>query len=286
LTAHPFDKFVEENLQDNKEKTMTHTVRGSSAEKSAKRGFTLIELLVVIAIIAILAAILFPVFARARENARRASCQSNLKQIGLGLMQYLQDYDEAMPFAPTGPGNGGHDWTVDVMPYLKSQEIFNCPSGGKNRDGNPIPKYPTASSYALNVGNGASEFGYPAGPTSRDGDFFGWGTGTILLIKSSQIAKPAQTVWAADGGGSGLGSSGRALGYWGADFVDAGDPANPLSIPWFGDRGQPNCFWPANHLNTGNILYCDGHVKAEQFGRLFAGSTPAERIRAITIADD
>ena len=62
-----------------------------------KFGFTLIELLVVFAIIAILAAILFPVFARARENARRASCQSNLKQIGLGIMQYTQDYDEKMP---------------------------------------------------------------------------------------------------------------------------------------------------------------------------------------------
>jgi prepilin-type N-terminal cleavage/methylation domain-containing protein len=66
-------------------------------------GFTLIELLVVIAIIAILAAILFPVFARARENARRASCQSNLKQIGLGIMQYTQDYDERMP--PTQANN-------------------------------------------------------------------------------------------------------------------------------------------------------------------------------------
>lgn len=64
---------------------------------SSKKGFTLIELLVVIAIIAILAAILFPVFARARENARRASCQSNLKQIGLGILQYAQDYDERYP---------------------------------------------------------------------------------------------------------------------------------------------------------------------------------------------
>ena len=75
-----------------------------SQSRIVKRGFTLIELLVVIAIIAILAAILFPVFARARENARRASCQSNLKQIGLGIFQYTQDYDEKMrPAAPTTP---------------------------------------------------------------------------------------------------------------------------------------------------------------------------------------
>src|SRR5689334_5202516 len=70
--------------------------------QAAKPGFTLIELLVVIAIIAILAAILFPVFARARENARRASCQSNLKQIGLGIMMYTQDYDETFPRSAIG----------------------------------------------------------------------------------------------------------------------------------------------------------------------------------------
>ena len=83
---------------------MTDTTKRSCSESAIKRGFTLIELLVVIAIIAILAAILFPVFARARENARRASCASNLKQIGLGLMQYVQDYDEGHPFCE------GHDW--------------------------------------------------------------------------------------------------------------------------------------------------------------------------------
>src|SRR6185503_6823587 len=72
----------------------------------AKHGFTLIELLVVIAIIAILAAILFPVFSRAKENARRTSCASNLKQIGLGFMQYTQDFDERLPNATDGGGGG------------------------------------------------------------------------------------------------------------------------------------------------------------------------------------
>src|SRR5471032_187855 len=75
------------------------------AGRAKFKGFTLIELLVVIAIIAILAAILFPVFARARENARRASCQSNLKQIGLGFQQYSQDYDERFPIALSSAGN-------------------------------------------------------------------------------------------------------------------------------------------------------------------------------------
>src|SRR5262249_34189184 len=99
-----------------------------------RRGFTLIELLVVIAIIAILAAILFPVFGRARENARRSSCLSNLKQIGLGIMQYTQDYDEQFPKAWRGSANTGsaatdkYKWMDAIFPYVKSEQIFNCPS--------------------------------------------------------------------------------------------------------------------------------------------------------------
>ena len=98
---------------------MQHT---SASKRSA---FTLIELLVVIAIIAILAAILFPVFARARENARRASCTSNLKQIGLGVIQYQQDYDETMPRIDYGEGT---KWMDITQPYLKSAQVFSCPS--------------------------------------------------------------------------------------------------------------------------------------------------------------
>jgi prepilin-type N-terminal cleavage/methylation domain-containing protein/prepilin-type processing-associated H-X9-DG protein len=94
-----------------------------------KRAFTLIELLVVIAIIAILAAILFPVFARARENARRASCISNLKQIALGILQYTQDYDETMPqWASPIPSNANAGWATSVQPYVKSWQLFHCPS--------------------------------------------------------------------------------------------------------------------------------------------------------------
>ena len=116
-----------------------------------KRAFTLIELLVVIAIIALLAAILFPVFGRARENARRSACQSNLKQIGLGFMQYTQDYDERWPGEVDGSSGANQEggWMYfdqfktatlpshfqpekgSLYPYVKSNQIFVCPSDSK-----------------------------------------------------------------------------------------------------------------------------------------------------------
>jgi len=100
------------------------------------RGFTLIELLVVIAIIAILAAILFPVFARAREKAKSASCLSNVKQLTLGLMMYVGDYNDTIPMTGAGFWDGGGNWTgccnlrwyTSIFPYLKNQEILACPS--------------------------------------------------------------------------------------------------------------------------------------------------------------
>src|SRR5205085_4778322 len=91
-------------------------------------GFTLIELLVVIAIIAILAAILFPVFAQAREKARQAGCLSNLKQIGLAAQMYAQDYEERLPGTELGEGAGEYYWLEMLSPYTKNREIFHCPS--------------------------------------------------------------------------------------------------------------------------------------------------------------
>ncbi|MBU0607764.1 MAG: prepilin-type N-terminal cleavage/methylation domain-containing protein [Armatimonadetes bacterium] len=125
----------------------------------ARRGFTLIELLVVIAIIAILAAILFPVFAKAREKARQSSCLSNVKQIILGVLQYTQDYDEMLPLGTSywyAPGGGGSaartdplGWWDCLAPYVKNTQIFACPSDSPNTQGTPWGTF--TLSYCANM---------------------------------------------------------------------------------------------------------------------------------------
>jgi len=131
-----------------------------------KRGFTLIELLVVIAIIAILAAILFPVFARAREKARQTSCLNNGKQLCLAFQMYAQDYDETLPNYWYGASVGY--WCVVIHPYIKNEQIFVCPS-------RPELKY---------------------GPGSTGGG--GWGINYPAIggayVSLASIARPAETV--------------------------------------------------------------------------------------------
>jgi len=145
------------------------------------KGFTLIELLVVIAIIAILAAILFPVFARAREKARQASCLNNQKQWALAWHMYVQDYDEAIPaHCPKVNTNGGYYWAWDRLwfmvlePYVKNREIRYCPSD--NYRGGYGINYGYNCCYLRNV-----DWGYAAG-----------------AIKLSEITRPSQTIMAGE----------------------------------------------------------------------------------------
>ncbi|MDQ3814275.1 MAG: DUF1559 domain-containing protein, partial [Armatimonadota bacterium] len=162
-----------------------------------RTGFTLIELLVVIAIIALLAAILFPVFARARENARKTSCANNVKQLGLAFAQYTQDYDEMMPLlfiesAPAGAANQRGTWQI-IMPYVKSQQVYQCPSdsnktlpGWGSATSPEWPLFPV--SYAVNGQIGGGWVSLADSSTTNEG-------ATAL----SDYVNPVGTVLMADG---------------------------------------------------------------------------------------
>jgi len=197
--------------------TFTHTQK-----KGLASAFTLIELLVVIAIIAILAAILFPVFARARENARRSSCQSNLKQIGLGVLQYAQDYDEMLVPSYASYGPGGYTWWPGlVQPYVKSRQIFSCPSSTAT----VAPQFDYgATSDAMDYGL-SFYFDPLPGSLSRPLASLNNVAGTIYAGEQhNRLATPADQKVGAEPVGS------RAVVY--------------------------------RHLDTANFLFCDGHVKA------------------------
>ncbi|RYG56957.1 DUF1559 domain-containing protein [bacterium] len=152
-----------------------------------RKGFTLIELLVVIAIIAILAAILFPVFGRARENARRSSCQSNLKQVGLGIAQYTQDYDEKMPVAywEITPGGRQFAWKDAVQPYVKSIQIFACPSNTINTRGTYNTATNMPASYSPNSTQLQGAFGSSGGTAD---------SGSTPAFSISTFQFPATTI--------------------------------------------------------------------------------------------
>jgi prepilin-type N-terminal cleavage/methylation domain-containing protein/prepilin-type processing-associated H-X9-DG protein len=213
-----------------------------------RKGFTLIELLVVIAIIAILASILFPVFGRARENARRSSCSSNMKQIGLGLMQYTQDYDEKMPPRFVILADDTRiNWENMLQPYIKSYQLFQCPSNTMNTK--PLDKETDTSqlsriSYVPNVdgdngnSNGAIGNDRVAGPALAD---FNATSLTIAIVENLP---------------------GNGYGY--TDFVPTGAHHAEFAA-------KNTTFLFAGHLSTMNTLYADGHVKSVRPSALAAG---------------
>ncbi len=204
-------------------------------QQQRKSGFTLIELLVVIAIIAILAAILFPVFARARENARRASCQSNLKQIALGITMYAQDYDGGyLPDYGSDAAAGYQLWPQLLQPYLKSAQIFDCPSFGHKNSGG----YDASISYGYNYW--------------LDRYYYADAT-------ESGITNPSQTVLLAETGNSA--SSDLTNGYY-LSYPSYYGGNCCTSNPTYGiGVSTAVARLSDRHLGGLNVAWVDGHVK-------------------------
>lgn len=209
------------------------------------KGFTLIELLVVIAIIAILAAILFPAFARARENARKASCLSNLKQIGLGVMQYTQDYDEKFPMGYNwGASTDPNSWNGQIQPYVKSKQIFVCPSDTNWQQSNNGNSYGADFSCWYN--------NHVWDPTGNDGT-------TLATAHASLVTGCVDNN--APGGP-----------------VSIAAVQNPVlkgyvwdQVPWHG--GQTTTAMNPGPPAQRNILYVDGHAKFTPSGVYAASAT-------------
>lgn len=208
--------------------------------RRSRRGFTLIELLVVIAIIAILAAILFPVFAKAREKARQTTCLSNEKQLGLGVLQYNQDYDETFPLmkvydaSATFGGNGSETdywWSQAIYPYVKSANVYICPT---NPDPGPVcPNRATFSpqihqSYVVNT-RVLQPHGW-------------WGGGDTKASIIAGIDAPAQKVLICEE---------TANFFGGPDYMWPESSASDMKTFGF-----------AGHNGVENYLFCDGHAKA------------------------
>ncbi|MFO8082529.1 MAG: DUF1559 domain-containing protein [Armatimonadota bacterium] len=214
-----------------------------------RRGFTLIELLVVIAIIAILAAILFPVFARARDKARQASCQSNLKQLGLAMMMYVQDYDETYPRFYFGRSSGRMFSYYDVIaPYTMNEQIQICPSGHWYYDGGGSSGW----RRDFPVGEGAyhtrmrSSYAAVRGGRAVINPPFNMSTPVVL----ADCVRPAETVM--------IFETRTRQPYWCRDLGFNSD-GTPSSTP-MGDDGRVG-YLLYRHSGKMNVAYCDGHVK-------------------------
>jgi prepilin-type N-terminal cleavage/methylation domain-containing protein/prepilin-type processing-associated H-X9-DG protein len=232
---------------------------------NTKRGFTLIELLVVIAIIAILAAILFPVFAKVREKARQITCISNEKQIGLAFVQYVSDYDEAWPCGvKSKTGNQlGQGWASLVFPYVKSTGVYKCPDDGTFPD--PIHSNYTPVSYAFNS-NAAGSFDGSGNIVVNTDSSFNAPTSTVALFEVNGPTANLTATLSTSATGDGA-SANPSVGTGNADnasFSDDGLDASSVTT------GYPGVVGPPTYAAV-NLVYATSVMGGVNLGTAYYG---------------
>ncbi len=229
-----------------------------------KKAFTLIELLVVIAIIAILAAILFPVFARARENARRASCQSNLKQLGLSFMMYSQDYDETFPIgtddSPAAPW--GASWAGRLQSYVKSAQLFTCPDDTTSPIGSAARSVALSYNYNRSIAFNNPGANFP-GPSGKIAAFNATAKTVILCeISGDPVDVLADLIPHNDFAvNQSCGLNGVWLPYSNNTGVNVKFETGQLGNRPVGGGSYINAANKGRHFDGSNYLLADGHVK-------------------------